>query len=116
MNGYSPEDIIGINKESNNEKYLDLTYTGAVHLEIVHLEPLFDGISRLGPLRQQLRVLFYTRYIDGIMNLAKHFGVEDQIIHKDRVSYKESLQVQRNSDVLLFLIPHKYGVPYDKNI
>ncbi len=109
MNGFSPEDIIDIKREINYEKDLILTYTGTVHLDIEHLEPLFDGVSRLGPFKQQIKILFYTRYIDGIMNLAKQFGVEKQIFHKDRVTYKESLQIQRNSDVLLFLIPHQYG-------
>lgn len=111
MNGYADDDIKAIKKNDTSvDNILEIVYTGTVHLDIVKLDPLFQGISQLKDRANFIRLVFYTRYIDGILGVAKKYGLEGIIKHHPRIPYKESLQKQKNADILLFLIPHQYGI------
>lgn len=108
-NGYSVEDIQDIVRQPKDSDDLEVVYTGTVHLDIVHLEPLFKAISSLGVSGKRIKLNFYTRYIEGILEVSKKYGLDEQVIHNERVPYRKSLQIQRDADVLLFLIPHQHG-------
>lgn len=110
MNGYSLENTQNITKQPDNSHSLNLVYTGALHYEIVHLEPLFEAIARLDEYAKRINLHFYTKHIEGVNEAAKKFGVESCISHSDLVPYSESIKNQRNADILLFFIPHKYGI------
>jgi hypothetical protein len=110
-NGYPADDIIDLPSYiSDRTKKLNIIYTGTVHLDIVMLDPLFQGVLLLGKRSKKINFIFYTRYINDVMKKAALYGLEGCIIHHNRVPYLDSLKIQRNSDVLLFLIPHQYGI------
>ena len=110
MNGFASEDIQDLKRQAVKTSDLEIVYTGAIHYEIVHLEPLFEAISKLGENAKKVRLNFYTRYIERALEIADKFGVEAQVIHKGLIPYLNALEIQRNADVLLFLNPHKYGI------
>jgi glycosyltransferase involved in cell wall biosynthesis len=110
MNGFASEDVQDIKRQADKTSNLEVVYTGAIHYKIVHLEPLFEAISKLGENAKRIHLNFYTRYIEGVLKIAEKFGVEAQVIHKGLIPYLNALEIQRNADILLFLNPHKYGI------
>jgi len=109
MNGFSMEDVNKITRTPDQSIYLQIVYTGTVHLDIVHLEPFFQAISMLRPNGEKIYLNIFTRYIEGVLEIAKKFKLENQVLYKERVPYQISLSIQRNADILLFLIPHQFG-------
>jgi len=111
MNGYAADDIESVKRKmSIKDSRLEIVYTGTVHLDIVKLDPLFEGISLLKDKAKQIKLVFYTRYIEGIVEKARKYNLEKIVYHHSRIPYKKSLQKQKNADILLFLIPHQYGI------
>ncbi|MBM3138221.1 MAG: glycosyltransferase family 4 protein [Chloroflexi bacterium] len=78
-------------------------------MDIENLNPIFNALVKLGQERKNIRITFFTRYINKIYFAAQEYGVENQVFHNERIPYRESLRVQRNADILLFLIPHQFG-------
>ena len=85
------------------EDKLRIVYPGVVYPNFQNVEPLLAALGRLGSEADNVRVVFYTRYMGAVMALAEKHGVAHLIDSKGRVSYHESVRAQMEADVLLLL-------------
>jgi len=107
---YSGFDVSNLNiKKSNNEdnkKILTISYTGSLYLigrSICDPIPLFDAINLLGENRKHLRINLYTDKNIQLETIVNDMMVNDVIKIYNRVEYQQSLKIQKEADVLLFL-------------
>lgn len=104
-NGFDPGDYptsVSIKKDGK----LRIAYTGGLHQCNYDLTPLFQALRLLGPMKDSIEVSFYGRPADlAVANLAAQSnGVSEFVRLNAAVSHKESLRIQCESDVLLFLV------------
>lgn len=112
LNGFDPEDYPAVRTNMFDPDCLNLVYTGMVYKGKRDPSPLFEAIGLL-PRNVKVAVHFYGRYLNEIHELAKHYGVENKVFISSTVSYKQSLQIQKDGDVLLLLLWNsaaEYGV------
>jgi glycosyltransferase involved in cell wall biosynthesis len=106
FNGY--DEAVGVlskhpNVVDDDKTLFSIVYTGAVY-EGRDPSPLFEAIGLLeSDIRGRLSVHFYTDDDALVTRLIHAYHVEDVVSVKARVPYSESLAVQANADVLLFL-------------
>ena len=90
-----------------NDGKLHIAYTGRIYPRKQDPEPLFRALASLGRLRRDLphrvSVDFYGFDRPWLHPLIKRHGVEDCVRLCEFVPYRESINVQRAADVLLFL-------------
>lgn len=105
LNGYAEEDhaMDGANVPKEPGK-LSIVYTGNIYPGFRDPSALFEGIRRLtAQQRLALDVEFYGSTVARVQDLVSNHGVSDCVrIHRS-VTYRQSLELQRNSDVLLLL-------------
>ncbi|MBL8828477.1 MAG: hypothetical protein JNM18_15955, partial [Planctomycetaceae bacterium] len=92
---------------------LRIAYTGMIYAGRRDPGPLFQALGQLGSAAQGIRVDFFGRYLQPVMDQARSLGVSDQVYVHDSIGYHESLRVQQQSDLLLLLIdgdPQQRGV------
>ena len=114
LNGFDPADyppcdapispVRQLPTKPTRQPTIRLAYTGMAYQQGQDPRPLFEAIRQLGPLRHQVRVDFYGRYVQWIARLAEDYGVADQIGIRGVVPYQESLRIQRQADALVFLL------------
>jgi hypothetical protein len=85
------------------EQPLTVTYVGALYRTLRDPSVLYEAIKRAGLTPKDIQVSFYGSNPADIYPLVDKFDVADFVIVKDRVPYKKSLEIQRDSDVLLLL-------------
>ena len=103
-NGFDRNDFVGLGDLSPTLKdELRIVYPGVVYPKFQNVEPLLAALGMLGKEAESVRVVFYTKYMGGVMALAEKYGVAHLIISKGRVSYQESLKAQMEADILLLL-------------
>jgi glycosyltransferase involved in cell wall biosynthesis len=106
-NGYDETDFAGL-EYRGNEKFT-ISYTGKLHRINQPIGPLFEAIKGLvseGAVdRRRIRVDMYVFGYDkpDIAAMAERYGLSDVVFEHGRVSYEESLRIQRSSDILLFV-------------
>jgi glycosyltransferase involved in cell wall biosynthesis len=91
--------------QEGSHDVLTLAYTGSVYLSgrsICNPRPLFEAIRLLGDRRKQLEIKIYTEKNLELEKIIKDLAVGDVVKLCDRVSYRQSIEIQRNADVLLF--------------
>lgn len=105
-NGFDDEDFKGIG-HSKNKKFT-IIYTGKLHRDNQPIEGFLQGVKDLisdGLIdRNRLQVDFYIFGYDkpDLAKLAGDYGLSDCVREHGRVPYKDSLRLQRSSDLLLF--------------
>jgi len=82
---------------------LEIVYTGAIYSGRRDASPLFDAIGRLGGKRHRVRVSFYGSAPHLVQPIAERYGVVDRVAIHPPVPYRESVQIQKNADILLLL-------------
>lgn len=106
-NGFDEEDFSKI-QYKNNEKFT-ISYMGKLHKAHQPVDLFFKAISRLikdGIMsRQKIEIKFYISGHDrpDINSMAREYELNDVIKECETVSYARSSEVQRSSDLLLFV-------------
>lgn len=113
MNGYVPEDFpIPPPAKSSQAGPLRIVYTGHIYAGYRDPTPLFEAIQLLGEDKSNVIVEFIGTRGEAVKPLADIAGVSDRIILRPPVSYKDSLRIQMDADILLHLQwndPHEAG-------
>jgi len=100
-NGFDPGDH-GFGASGSSMPYLTIVYTGWVYPQH-DLAPLFDAVRRLGLAANDIRIIFYRSDGALVRALAATFGIDEVVETREGVSFMESLRIQREADVLLYL-------------
>lgn len=103
-NGYDPEDLTAIEiRKRESDKPVSIVHMGAMYGGVRDPSVLYEAIRRSGLMPHDIRVSYYGAAGASIYPLAMKFGVSDFVTVCDRVAHKESLEIERSSDVLLLL-------------
>lgn len=92
---------------------LKILYTGMIYPGKRDPSPLFEALQRLGTLAERVRVVFHGFFLEGVRPMIRSYGLEHLVEVHDPVSYKESLRMQAQADILLLLLwtdPTERGV------
>ena len=105
-NGFDPADYPPISEIGTSPAdELHLIYTGTFYPAFQNPTPLFAALKLLPELeRRQIKIHFYTRYIEALQATAQDYGVEDCIEHPGLVPYRDALQAQMEADALLLFL------------
>lgn len=105
-NGFDPADYPPISEIGTSPAdELHLIYTGTFYPAFQNPTPLFAALKLLPELeRSQIKIHFYTRYIEALQATAQDYGVEDCIEHPGLVPYRDALQAQIEADALLLFL------------
>lgn len=100
-NGYDGDAILP--REPDGNRPVSITYVGGLYGGMRDPSALYQAIaaSRLTP--ADIAVVYHGPREDEIMPLAERYNVASYITLKPRVPFAQSLQIQRNSDILLLL-------------
>lgn len=88
-------------KRSESDK-LTIVYTGSIY-EGRDPTVLFEAIDRLAELKEYIQVKFYTSSNSMIEEKIKNYNLENSVKRLDFVPYNQSLRIQSEADVLLYL-------------
>ena len=118
LNGFDADDFrqaeqTPVEPQLRDESTLNIAYTGMIYAGRRDPTPLFQALAQLGPLAEQVRVNFFGRYLQPVVEQAARLGVSRLVRVHDAIAYHESLAVQQQSDVLLLLVdadPQQRGV------
>ena len=100
-NGFDPGDH-GRGVGGTRGTDLTLVYTGWVYPQQT-LAPLFDAVRLLAVDARNVRIVFYGSDAELVRGLAEESGIGRLVETRDAVSFMESLRLQREADVLLYL-------------
>ena len=89
--------------ESAPEQPLSIAYLGVLYDGLRDPAALYEAIKRSALTPRDIQVVYYGPSEADVRPMAEKFGLEAYVAVKPRVSYTESLRVQRASDVLLLL-------------
>ena len=104
-NGYDPRDFdsLELNDGATDTAELVISYTGGIYPGRRDPSPLFAALNMLGDTGRRFRVIFCGTDPAHVLPLAERAGVMHLIEIRPSVSYNESLNLQRRSDVLLLM-------------
>ena len=111
MNGYDQNDLI--RGSYKKKKKLRINYCGMIYPGKRDPSLLFKAISALGAEKHSVEVNFYGKKQGHILELAKQYGVNEQVNVCGEISFIESMRIQSQSDILLLLLwekPEERGV------
>jgi len=105
QNGFDPDDYPADNQElPEQNSTLMISYTGLMVKDYRDPSPLFQAAAELAEDGKGIHINFYGRYSELVLALAEKYHLSDQVRAYPSVSYKDSLQIQKESDVLLHLL------------
>lgn len=117
LNGFDPSDYPAAKDEAkddegdashhpraNGDGRVTILYTGVIYPGRQDPSPLFDALSRLGPLADFVRVVFHGTFLGTARESAERYGVGRLVEVNPPVPYRESLRMQTEADVLLLLL------------
>jgi glycosyltransferase involved in cell wall biosynthesis len=113
LNGFDQVDYPVRSEVPFDNGRLKILYTGMIYPGKRDPSPLFEALQRLGPLAEQIRVVFHGFFLDSVRPMIRRYGLEHLVEINDPVSYKESLRMQTEADILLLLLwsdPTERGV------
>lgn len=108
FNGFDPDDYATLPEECafNTDSVFRILYSGTIYAEKQNPALLFEAIAALdaeGCINpRKLRIVFAGPTSD-ICNLAKHYAVADYVEYAGFLPRRLALQMQRDTDMLLFL-------------
>jgi glycosyltransferase involved in cell wall biosynthesis len=103
-NGIDPEDLPADSERvPAPSRQLSITYVGSLYKGLRDPTILYDAIGRSGLTPADLQVVYYGPKPADVTPLATKLGVPQFVTIKGRVPHRRSLQIQRESDVLLLL-------------
>ena len=102
-NGFDPRTLApGIVVPRQGEPVI-ITYMGVLYQGLRDPAVLYQAIARSGLTADDIQVHYYGPSEDEVVPLAQAHGVADHVRVKPRVSFAQSVEIQRTSDVLLLL-------------
>jgi hypothetical protein len=104
-NGYDPLDF-DFDPTATTEAlspHLVIGYTGGIYPGRRDPAPLFQALRLLGPVGEKFRVIFCGTDPNHVYPIAERAGVRHLVEVRPGVTYRESLDFQRRSDVLLLM-------------
>ncbi len=104
MNGFDPDDVRERTDGSPKEQ-LRIVYTGILMVDQRDPTPLFEAMGSLRAEKRTVLADFYGRDSLFVTKTAELTGLADQVRAHGQVAYEDSLQAQRNADVLLLIQP-----------
>jgi len=106
-NGFEPLDAQSISKEAffKGDGITRIAHTGAIYPGYRDPSPLFEALRNLkdDSTELKLELVFAGKYSDYIADLAERYGVESHVKQLGMLSHSDSLRMQRDADILLFL-------------
>jgi len=104
-NGYDPLDFdhLGPAPESAPQPYLTIGYTGGIYPGKRDPGPLFAALGMLGDAAARIRIIFCGTDPAHVSPLAERAGVGRLVEVRPAVPYRQSLEFQQQSDVLLLM-------------
>jgi glycosyltransferase involved in cell wall biosynthesis len=104
-NGYDPRDFDDAEPSSGSpdRTRLLIGYTGGIYPGKRDPRPLFAALRMLGEAGERFRVVFQGTDPTHVLPLAERAGVMRLVEVRSGVPYKQSLELQRRSDVLLLM-------------
>lgn len=103
-NGFDPDDydeLADVTPVAGGK--LQILYTGILYPERRDPTPLFEALQKMDDIRDQISVRFYGAKIEQLGPIIEAHGLQDIVTVESRVTFKESLRLQRQADVLLLL-------------
>lgn len=113
LNGFDPADFPKPVLPPDTNATFNIVYTGMLYPGRRDPTPLFEALQILGAEAKDIRVHFFGRLLPGLKALVESLDVTNLVHVHDSVSYKESLNLQLTSEVLLLLLwnsPEERGV------
>ena len=103
-NGFDPDDYDELaDLAPVADGKLQILYTGILYPERRDPTPLFKALQIMDDVRDQISVRFYGAKIAQLGPIIEAHGLQDIVTVESRVTFKESLRLQRQADVLLLL-------------
>ena len=101
-NGYEPDDYVDACPAARpmDGDQLRIVYTGRIYPGRRDPTPLFAAMRRVG---SGVRAEFYGAQVSRVMPLAEAQGVADMVRVHPHIPYEQSVKVQRQADILLFM-------------
>lgn len=103
-NGFDPDDydeLADLMPDQGGK--LQILYTGILYPERRDPTPLFKALQKMDDVRDQISVRFYGAKLATLGPIIEAHGLQDIVTVESRVTFKESLRLQRQADVLLLL-------------
>ncbi len=104
-NGYDTNPYISEGQQKTNPNkcnHLEIVYTGSIY-EGRDPGMLFEAIDRMGEYKKNVRVTFYTSMNPDLDQLIEDYQLNKCVKRVDFIPYNESLKVQSEADILLYL-------------
>ena len=108
-NGFDPDDydeLAGVSPVADGK--LQILYTGILYPERRDPTPLFKALQTMDDVRDRISVRFYGAKIATLGPIIEAHGLQDVVSVESRVTFKESLRLQREADVLLLPAMEQY--------
>lgn len=102
-NGFDAEDFLDLRLEKKSSKTLNIVYTGKIYDGYRNPLPLIQAISKMQDLSSHIRVDFYGTHSYDLENFITKYNLTDVFTIHPMVTYKESLTLQMEADILLLL-------------
>ena len=103
-NGFDENPFAGKSdqKVKHDAELLTIVYTGSIY-EGRDPDLLFEALSQLGNLKDRIRVKFYTFKNTELKQKIIKYKIDDCVKLMDFVPYNDSLRIQSEADILLYL-------------
>ena len=103
-NGYAEEDFPQRAPRADTGEVLTIRYLGSIYRGFRDPSALFSAIALLpDQLRARIKVEFFSDEGNAILDAAAAHRVESAVVVKPRIPYRQALELQMESDVLLLL-------------
>ncbi len=106
-NGFDPSDLKNLDTTPifPNDEYFRIVYTGNIYPGTRDPSPLFQAIQNFLTRNKNLKikVIFVGGNVDTLIPLVQSYGIETYVEILPQSSREDSLRMQRDCDILLFL-------------
>ena len=111
-NGFDTDSLQDISNENifPDDNKVRLVYTGTIYRNKRDPSPLFQAIQTLkndanfnSKLLDKLEIIFVGPNVDKVQELVEHYHVQEFVTLKGLIPRSESLRMQRDANILLFL-------------
>lgn len=103
-NGFDQDDMAELDGiVPSSAPRLEIVYTGILYPDRRDPTPLFEALSRMDEARESVKVSFYGANPKPLKQMVARYDLHDVVTIRSRVSFGDSLRLQRAADVLLLL-------------
>jgi len=110
-NGFDEEDFITLSAARYSSATFDLAFSGTFYSHVNNPRPLFKAIARLKKeeprLAEKIRFHHVGKSMLPLKELAKQFGLNDQLVEWGYAAHKECLNILARMDAFCFILNDK---------